>query len=84
MKIFDEVCGSPIRCGGQGDILTGILATLWHSSARYKAASEEFPIIDIVEMASRILRQAALVAFRRIGISASSPKILEQISLLYS
>jgi ATP-dependent NAD(P)H-hydrate dehydratase len=89
----NEIClikneGSRKRCGGIGDILTGILAA---NLAIYKkriseAEKSNLPSVNISNkllvicaVASFICRETAKLAFINKGISLTAPDVIEEI-----
>ena len=71
-----EVGGSPRRCGGQGDILSGILATLLHWS--YTSHQPGQPV-TAGWGACRILRAAAQEAYNTMGRATTASDIVNHI-----
>ena len=71
-----QVGGSPRRCGGQGDILSGILATLLHWS--YSSHLPEQPVIAGWG-ACRILRAASQQAYNVMGRATTASDIVNHI-----
>ncbi|CAG9335535.1 unnamed protein product [Blepharisma stoltei] len=64
--------GSRKRCGGQGDILAGIIATLSHNATR-----NSLEMIDGVVAASMLMKRCAYVAFCKRGRSLTAPDIIK-------
>lgn len=56
--------GPPRRCGGQGDILTGIIATLWHHLRYQRSQYEPEDLVAMVYIASRLMRKVSLVTYQ--------------------
>ena len=63
--------GSLKRCGGQGDVLSGVLGTF----VSYKLENTP-PLIEAV-LACMVTRMAAKVAFEEKGRSLVTPDIIE-------
>jgi len=75
-----EVGGSPRRCGGQGDILSGILATLLHWS--YTSHQPGQPV-TAGWGACRILRAAAQQAYNTMGRATTASDIVNHIQFQF-
>ena len=87
--------GTPRRCGGQGDVLAGSLATFlaWASvarraRARFRAEAEAFPVspcLDAAEKvsaaahAARVTRDAARAAFEKKKRATTASDVVEEI-----
>jgi ATP-dependent NAD(P)H-hydrate dehydratase len=66
--------GSHKRCGGQGDILSGVLATvLWN------ATNNHTNILDALVLASQLVRRSARIAFTKKQRSLTAPDILKSL-----
>ncbi|EJW02770.1 hypothetical protein EDEG_02833 [Edhazardia aedis USNM 41457] len=77
-KNFNEtVCdeNSLKRCGGQGDILVGIMATL----LSYVDDFEEFDLENKCTEACRILRKTSNIAYKKYGLSLMARDIIENL-----
>jgi ATP-dependent NAD(P)H-hydrate dehydratase len=74
IEIEDRPCSK--RCGGQGDILNGILASLL---IKLKDGLSREGIIRSMCISSRILRKAGYLAYENKGVSTMSRDILEKI-----
>ena len=59
------------RCGGQGDILCGILSVFanW-------ARQSDMPLIDACALSSVLLRTASRIAFTQYGRALTTPNII--------
>ncbi|CAG0887803.1 unnamed protein product [Cyprideis torosa] len=66
--------GSRKRCGGQGDLLTGALATFLH------AMGSASPIVAAVE-SCKLVRRAAVLADRKRGWSLVASDVLQEIPI---
>lgn len=81
---YSSSVGCPRRCGGQGDILSGVLATTvswamaYSRRQKYDQASEEpLAIVESVLAAANVVRQAAQVAFEKRGRSTVARDIMD-------
>ena len=75
-----EVCdagGSPRRCGGQGDILSGILGTLLHWS--HTSHNYQSHTVTPAWAACRLVRAASLQGFTTLGRACTASDIVDQI-----
>lgn len=82
----DLQCGSPSvprRCGGQGDILTGILATFWHWFNVNLAGSKttDKSLLEVAADCSYLLRKIAQLAYEKHGRGAIATDFISQIPL---
>ncbi|KAJ1566378.1 hypothetical protein HK405_010072 [Cladochytrium tenue] len=87
--------GSPRRCGGQGDILSGTLATFlaWTALAARQqksggaAASAVLPtrlaVLSATAAAATVVRRASLLAFAARGRSVVARDVLEQVGAAF-
>ncbi|KAJ1553033.1 hypothetical protein HK405_009176 [Cladochytrium tenue] len=87
--------GSPRRCGGQGDILSGTLATFlaWTALAARQqksggaAASAVLPtrlaVLSATAAAATVVRRASLLAFAARGRSMVARDVLEQVGAAF-
>jgi NAD(P)H-hydrate repair Nnr-like enzyme with NAD(P)H-hydrate dehydratase domain len=73
-----ELPGSPRRCGGQGDLLAGAVATF--SSWAERTAPDAPPYDVAVEMASASVRRAAAQAFRKRSFGTLTTDILAELA----
>lgn len=64
--------GSQKRCGGQGDVLSGLIATLCHNANR-----NSIDLLEATVCASMLLRRCAYVAFCKKGRSLTTPDIIK-------
>ena len=62
------------RCGGQGDVLGGIIGTFLNY--QYRVENENHELLPVV-LACMTLREAARVAFNEKGHSLVTPDIIE-------
>lgn len=74
IEIDDESCSK--RCGGQGDILNGILASLL---IKLKDGLSRKGILRSMCLSSCILRKAGSMAYKSKGVSTMTRDILEKI-----
>ncbi|KAJ1954710.1 hypothetical protein EC988_002284 [Linderina pennispora] len=88
--ICDEV-GGLRRCGGQGDILSGAIATFLAWGERYKANAwkhtgeingDEIPMLAAFA-ACTITRHASFLAYEECGRATQSTSVLEQVDLAF-
>ncbi|KAJ1943619.1 hypothetical protein FBU59_002856 [Linderina macrospora] len=88
--ICDEV-GGLRRCGGQGDILSGAIATFLAWGERYKAGAwkhtaeiheNEFPMLAAFA-ACTITRHASFLAYEEYGRATQSSSVLEQVDIAF-
>lgn len=71
--------GSPRRCGGQGDVLSGSLATFLHWASRAEEAGEcSNPGAEIIAAwgAARLTRACAELAFTQCGRSSTTTDMI--------
>ena len=71
--------GSPRRCGGQGDVLSGSLATFLHWASRAEEAGEcQAPGAEIIAAwgAARLTRACAELAFTQCGRSSTTTDMI--------
>lgn len=71
--------GSPRRCGGQGDVLSGSLATFLHWASRAEEAGEcQTPGAEIIAAwgAARLTRACAELAFTQCGRSSTTTDMI--------
>ncbi|GAB9468509.1 hypothetical protein Gpo141_00005825 [Globisporangium polare] len=74
--------GCPRRCGGQGDVLTGAIATFVAWSKNAHIAKEEFggnPLLLAALGGSLVTRASALEAFEHYQRSMTAPDVLQSI-----
>lgn len=71
--------GSPRRCGGQGDVLAGSLATFLHWSSTAPACPEPGPEILAAWGAARLTRSCAEQVYRQAGRSATTTDMITVI-----
>ena len=79
---YTEDChagGSPRRCGGQGDILAGMLATFLHWSYSKESCKEPGPSIIAGWGACRLVRGCSEQGFNMEGRSLTASDIVKQI-----
>jgi ATP-dependent NAD(P)H-hydrate dehydratase len=74
----DEV-GSPRRCGGQGDVLSGVCGTFLAWATRKRGAVNARVLMDVALAASTVTRLAARRAFDEHGRSTVTPNLLEAL-----
>ena len=71
--------GSPRRCGGQGDVLSGTLATFLHWSTKAGDCPEPGPEIVAAWGAARLTRGCAEQAYRQSGRSSTTSDMITVI-----
>jgi len=80
--VIVEDAGCPRRCGGQGDILAGALAT-WVAWARRYARVHGEPLQPLLQeaaaAAASLTRAAGAAAFRKHGRATTAPDIIAQL-----
>lgn len=74
INIEDKSCGK--RCGGQGDLLCGIIASLIIKS-KHTLTKKVF--MNSMSLACKILRRAGYLAYIEKGVSTISRDIIDQI-----
>uniref|UniRef100_A0A0N4TS23 ATP-dependent (S)-NAD(P)H-hydrate dehydratase n=1 Tax=Brugia pahangi TaxID=6280 RepID=A0A0N4TS23_BRUPA len=72
----EESIGSPRRCGGQGDLLSGALAVFSYWAIR---KNDSAPTISSSVAASQLIRWAAKVSFERNGRSSTASDMIAEI-----
>uniref|UniRef100_A0A7I4NJV0 ATP-dependent (S)-NAD(P)H-hydrate dehydratase n=1 Tax=Brugia malayi TaxID=6279 RepID=A0A7I4NJV0_BRUMA len=72
----EESVGSPRRCGGQGDLLSGALAVFSYWAIR---KNDSAPTISSSVAASQLIRWAAKVSFERNGRSSTASDMIAEI-----
>ncbi len=80
ISYFVAVEGSLKRCGGQGDVFSGILGTFSKYQHNFKevTSASERAILSVVS-ASLVTRCAARTAFLKKRIGLTTPDIIEEI-----
>ncbi|OQR67385.1 ATP-dependent (S)-NAD(P)H-hydrate dehydratase-like [Tropilaelaps mercedesae] len=83
LVVCDET-GSPRRCGGQGDVLAGLLGTFscWAFNAEVNGSLKNCPLAPSVVAslgASMVTRRCARNAFKKMRRSTLTPDILDEI-----
>jgi len=74
--------GSYRRCGGQGDVLAGTLATFLNWAYAFKEADEAFSRnLLAATAASTITRRCAKLAFSHCGRSTTTPDLIANIAI---
>ncbi|KAJ3270841.1 hypothetical protein HDV01_007390 [Terramyces sp. JEL0728] len=87
--IVSAIKGTPRRCGGQGDLLTGMLATFISWGIKYRELNGPFENDSYIEYfcgyaASRLLRESAQTTFEQKGRSMVTGDILANIGPQFS
>lgn len=85
--IFTETCsteGSPRRCGGQGDLLSGSLATFLHWSSNLSDCSEPGAGVIAGWAACRLTRGCAFRAYSEFGRSVTTSDLIRYIHLEFA
>ncbi|DAZ98441.1 TPA: hypothetical protein N0F65_001142 [Lagenidium giganteum] len=83
-SITQDASGCPRRCGGQGDVLTGTIATFasWASSS--STVSDEWsPLLLAAFGGSLLTRSSAHDAFERHGRSMTAPDIIQGLGTAF-
>ncbi|KAI9209598.1 Ribokinase-like protein [Polychytrium aggregatum] len=80
-----DIGGSNRRCGGQGDLLAGSLATFLGWSTHFPAdnASEASPQLSACYGACVLTRQCSAAAFQRKGRSMMTTDMIEEIGSVF-
>lgn len=83
VDVVQEHKGSARRCGGQGDILSGLIATLWNKSLKISdkecvRPSDNF-FFKVIKPASLIMRKSATEALKHNGPSFLASELLTHI-----
>jgi len=84
---YTEDCasgGSPRRCGGQGDLLSGSLATFLHWATMCETCPEPGPGVLAAWGASRLARGCAEQAYNTCGRSVTTTDMIEAIHQEFS
>ena len=69
---FVATPGSMKRCGGQGDVLAGVLATF----SNYQYGEADKSLIRRAVLASMTTREAARIAFEKKGHALVTPDVI--------
>jgi len=80
--IYTEICdtpGCPRRCGGQGDLLAGSLATFLHWSLSSTTCPAPGPTMIAAWGACRLARGCAAQAYNQCGRSTTTTDLINQI-----
>lgn len=92
LKIECPVGGSNRRCGGQGDLLAGALATFYHWSLNFKAkdnsekpivTNEESPAIVACYAASLLIKHCNELAYKKHGRSMTAQDMIDLIHIAF-
>uniref|UniRef100_A0A914DAV2 ATP-dependent (S)-NAD(P)H-hydrate dehydratase n=1 Tax=Acrobeloides nanus TaxID=290746 RepID=A0A914DAV2_9BILA len=79
-SVICDVSGSPRRCGGQGDLLSGILALFLFWSKRRGDSPHD--ILDAAACSSLFIRHLSARTFKNVGRSMLALNMLEEIEKL--
>lgn len=72
-----DLPGSPRRCGGQGDLMSGVVALFMYWSKRRGETPHD--VLDAMGCATWLIRQLSLQTFKKIGRSMTSTDMLEEL-----
>jgi len=82
--------GSPRRCGGQGDLLTGCLATFvgwaveWWKNGEGKGKSHDVSPLAVAGVAAcSLVRHSSLLAFKKHKRSTTTPDMIQEIGAAF-
>lgn len=76
-KIIIDASGAPRRCGGIGDVLSGVIAAIISMSGGSIISNSELFIC--LNIAGRIVRRASALSFNIKGRSMSAVDVIENI-----
>lgn len=85
-EFYVEEKGSPRRCGGQGDLLSGSLATFlyWANSRRYEVSEEDTVGVIAAYAACALTKRCAYSAYLLHGRSTTTTNLIEQINYSFT
>jgi NAD(P)H-hydrate repair Nnr-like enzyme with NAD(P)H-hydrate dehydratase domain len=75
--MVSDIAGSPRRCGGQGDLLSGILALFAYWAKRRGDTPHD--VLDAMVCASWFIRQLSKSTYKKIGRSMTSTDMLAEM-----
>lgn len=85
LEIICDYNGSLRRCGGQGDLLVGILATFWHWAKVVKQNQQDKDQqLQVGINACILLRTAASLSFLKNARGSLATDILNQIPIAFA
>lgn len=90
LKVECPLGGSNRRCGGQGDLLAGALATFYHWSLMYSAKddsgkenNEQSPAVLACYAASLLIKKANKLAYKTYGRSMTAQDMIKMIHMAF-